>query len=273
MPGQKQKKIVVLYSSGLDSLIMLLLAKAQNPDAEIKCLYYKHGADSEAEEISRLPDYVEVRNIDWLGDKIKPVAKKEDPFAGAIYIPGRNLIFSALAACQELPDEIWMGTLVDECNPKGTDKNEKFRSMTSEVLTYVLSPFIDEVAVKFPFVELNWTKVDAVGWALKNGLSEKDIKNTVSCWHHKGQPCGRCKQCFKRNLVFALNGMQEQYEQDPLNSDFGKSLVDAYLKEVFVNHTQNADEINVAKMITDLDDRSGFFKKDIRDIIAQYRLQ
>lgn len=267
------KKIVVLYSGGLDSLIMLHLARVNNPDAEVKCIYYKHGADSEAEEIARLPDYVEVRTVDWLGDKIKPVAKKEDPFAGAIYIPGRNLIFSALAACQELADEIHMGTMVDEDNPKGTDKNEHFRSETSKLLSYVLSPFIDNVTVKFPFVDNKWTKVESVAWALENGLSEKDIINTVSCWHHKGQPCGQCKQCFKRNFVFAINGMHEQYAQEPLDSAFGEELVDGYLKAVLVDGSTNADEVNVVKMITTLCARGGFFKLNIRDIISKYYKQ
>lgn len=242
-------KLVILYSSGLDSLIMKHYAQVNYPDAEIKCLYFKHGADSEAEEIARLPNFVEVRTVDWLGDKIKPVAKKEDPFAGAIYIPGRNLVFSVLAASQELADEIWMGTLHDEDNPKGTDKNETFRNMTSEILTYVLSPFVDGVKVRFPFVDEKWTKVEAVKWALANGLTKEEIVNTVSCWHHKGQPCGRCKQCFKRQLVFKINGIDEVCEQDPINSDFGRDLIAGYLKAVFEENSTNADEVNVARMI------------------------
>ena len=99
-------KIVILYSSGLDSRIMLHYAQQKYPDADIKCIYYQHGAESEQHELSLLPDFVEVRKIDWLGEKIKPVAKKEDPFAGAIYIPGRNLVFSVLAASQELADSL-----------------------------------------------------------------------------------------------------------------------------------------------------------------------
>ena len=245
-------KIVILYSGGLDSLIMHQYAKVKYPHAEVKCLYYKHGADSEESEIKRLPSYVEVRNVDWLGDKIKPVAKKEDPFAGAIYIPGRNLIFSSLAACQELADEIWMGTLYDEDNPKGTDKNEKFRNDTSELLSYVLSPFIDKVTVRFPFVDEKWTKVESVEWALKNGLSGKDITNTVSCWHHHGLPCGQCKQCFKRQLVFKLNGLEEKYKVDPISSNYGLKLADGYMQAVHEEKSDNADERNVVRMLTEL---------------------
>lgn len=242
-------KIVILYSSGLDSRIMLHMAKVMYPDAEVKCVYYAHGADSEAEEIARLPDFVEVRRIDWLGDNIKPVAKKEDPFAGAIYIPGRNLVLSALAACQELANEVWMGTLWDEDNPKGTDKNEHFRNSTSELLSYVLSPFVDGVKVVFPFVDRGFSKQHSVAWAIENGLPREEILNTVSCWHHKGKPCGRCKQCFKRQLVLRINGMSEECVLDPLDSDFGQELTRGYMDAVYVNGSDNRDEKNVASML------------------------
>lgn len=254
----KTKIISLLYSSGLDSLIMLCYAKVNYPYANIKCVYYKHGADSEDAEIARLPSFVEVRTIDWLGKNIKPVAKKDDPFAGAIYIPGRNLIFAALAACQDLPDEIWMGTLFDEDNPKGTDKNEKFRNDTSKLLSYVLSPFIDSVKVRFPFVDEKWTKVEAVAWALQNGLSAEELKSTVSCWHHGEQPCGRCKQCFKRQLVFRLNDISEECLEDPIESDFGRELINGYLTATVIDGSVNADELNVSKMITRLYDNGDF---------------
>lgn len=264
------EKIVILYSGGLDSLIMRHYAKVKYPEAKIKCLYYAHGADSEDSEIQRLPSYVEVRVLQWLGDKIKPVAKKEDPFAGAIYIPGRNLIFSALAACQELADEIWMGTLVDEDNPKGTDKNQKFRQDTSELLSYVLSPFLDKVTVKFPFVDEKWTKADCVKWALETGLSPKEITNTVSCWHHHGIACGQCKQCFKRQLVFKLNDLEEEYATDPISSAFGLNLVDGYMNAVFNDDSTNADECNVVSMLIKLSDENKLCL-EANKIIQKYR--
>lgn len=246
-------KIVLLYSGGLDSLIMRHYAKIVYPDSEVVCLYYKHGAASEEKELSTLPDYVQVRTVDWLNEKCKPVAKDEDPFAGAIYIPGRNLIFSALAACQELANEVWMGTVWDEDNPKGTDKNEHFRSETSHLLSYVLSPFINSVKVRFPFVELGWTKVDSVRWALANGLTKEEILNSVSCWEHTdGKPCGQCKQCVKRNLVFTINEFREECKVDPLEGDFGLRLIKQYLT-AYIKHPEetkaNRDENNVIEMI------------------------
>jgi 7-cyano-7-deazaguanine synthase in queuosine biosynthesis len=245
-------KIVILYSGGLDSFILKKYAEFYYPFAEIKCIYYKHGADSEEEEIKQLPSFVEVRTIDWLNKEIRPVAKKDDPFAGSIYIPGRNLVFTILAASQELPDKIWMGTVIDEDNIHATDKNEHFRDSTSQLLQYVLSPFKDSIEIDFPFVRNNLTKEGCVRWALSyNVTTTEELKKTVSCWHHKGnKPCGRCKQCFKRWFVFFLNGFSEEYDKDPVFSEYGKEMIAQYFKKVYHDKNANADEINVVRMIS-----------------------
>ena len=259
-------KIVILYSSGLDSYLLYQYAKIYYPEAEVKCLYYKHGAEAEEIEILKLPKYVDVRTIDWLSDEIKPLAKKDDPFAGAIYIPGRNLIFSSLAACQEIPDEIWMGTVWDEDNEKGTDKNEKFRNDTSRLLSYVLSPFLSDVKIRFPFVEEGWTKLDCLIWALNNNIQPNDITNTVSCWIQRGDvPCGTCKQCFKRALNFLSVDLKENYFVDPIYSDSGKKYIEMYLS----SNSTNRDEMNVKKIILDLYNRD-LFTDEVSIIIKKY---
>lgn len=240
------KKIAILYSGGLDSFMMYHYAKKTYPDAEVKCVFYAHGQDSEADEIKSLPDFVSVRKIDWLGDEIKPVSKKSDPFAGNIYIPGRNMVFVTLAASQELPDEVWMGTMWDEDNIQATDKNEHFRSEISSLISYVLHPFLDGVKVKFPFVELEFTKEKLVKWALENGILQDQLKSTVSCWHqHGGIPCGVCKQCQKRFLVFGLNGFEEEYSIHPTKSPEAQDNMLAYLS----CKTPNRDERVVIDMI------------------------
>ena len=263
------KKIVILYSSGLDSRIMLHLAQVTHPDAEIKCLYYAHGAESEAEEIARLPAFVEVRRIDWLNDKIKPLAKKEDEFGGAFYIPGRNLIFTSLAACQELPDEIYMGVNADENYPKSTDKGVRFRDETSALLSYVLSPFSSGVQIVLPFVDRNWCKKDTVKWALENGLTPKDITDTISCYHHHGVPCGECRQCVKRKIVFMVNNLDEEYVVDPLTSAFGINSVETYLQMVYRDKEYNMDEETMAGMIMDLS-RQGRLPQVLEDLVQKY---
>ena len=244
-------KIAILYSGGLDSFLMYHWANVHYPGAEVSCIFYAHGQDSEQAEIESLPDFVEVRTIDWLNDKIKPIAKKSDPFAGAIYIPGRNLIFSALVASQELADEVWMGTVWDEDNQQATDKNEKFRSEASDLISYVLSPFIDNVTIKFPFVENKMTKEDTVRWALEHNINVDDITATVSCWHQENdKPCGVCKQCLKRMFVFGLNGFSEDYEINPLDSSDQRELILKYVRSTNDPTIEtNMDEDNMTDMI------------------------
>lgn len=243
------KKIVILYSGGLDSFIMHKLATSQ--DADVKCIYYAHGCAAEEQELTTIPNFVEVRKIDWLNDNITAKEKTGD-FAGAIYIPGRNLVFSALAASQELPDEVWMGTQIDEIDESATDKSMIFKKKTSELLSYVLSPFIPNgVNVVFPFVDRRWNKVQSVKWALENGVSKEELISTVSCWNpsEEGLPCGECRQCFKRYFVFGLNGFSEPYKSTPLQSDASVDMLRIYLNIARSKNVTDPDAKNVIWMI------------------------
>lgn len=255
-------RIVILYSGGLDSRIMYHYAKVYNPDSEIICVYYKHGAESEEMEIKNLPPFVNVKTVDWLDDACLPVSKKSDPFAGNIYIPGRNLVFATLAACQYLPTEIWMGTLADECNSQATDKNGIFAHLFEETANYVLSPFSDGVELVMPFVREEWTKREMVSWALDHGLTELHLKNTVSCWHADGKPCGKCKQCVKRYLVMLLNGIQEPY--NPFEHAEAIDLMFSYLNCI----PSNADEEAVKKNIKDCIEQN-LFTEEQKDLLME----
>lgn len=242
------KQIVILYSGGLDSFIMYRMAKIANPDANVTCLYFMHGADAEEAELERLPDYVTIRHIDWLDDKIRPKAKDSMPIVGAVYIPGRNLVFAVLAACIDLPDEIWLGAMADENNKHATDKNEYFREETSKLLSYVLEPFIPSgVKIVFPFVERNMNKFKSVEWALENGITKKELASTTSCWYNNEDgPCGECIQCLKRWLVFSFHNIPERYRVYPLNSKKQREIIARYLA---IDVPDTEDDENIIYMI------------------------
>lgn len=245
------KKIVILYSGGLDSMMMKAYAKWKYPDAEVKYVFFQHGQESEKSEIGMLPEDVVIRRVEWLDDEVTAVPKKSDPFAGAIYIPGRNLVFGALAACQYLPDEVWMGALADEANEQATDKNLTFLELLNDTLHYVLSPFKDQVNVRFPFVDEGWTKSDALRTLIDAGVvSKEDIASTTSCWHNiDALPCGECKQCYKRALILHQVGIEEEHASayHPLdkNSEFGQNLQRQYLD----CENPNEDEREVQRLI------------------------
>jgi len=195
-------------------------------------MFIDHGQEALEQEMSGLPADIKIKKIDWLGDEIKPVAKKSMPLAGPIYIPGRNMVFAAMAASYYLPNEIWLGVLFDEDNDRATDKNEMFRSKMSDTLNYVLSPFVDNVEVVFPFSRLGWTKFDAVRYCLDNNLvTREELKATTSCWHNHGQPCGKCLQCVKRALILRNFDIYEDYvgvsPLSPLN-EYSMDLMRGY---------------------------------------------
>lgn len=222
---QKRKKIAVLYSGGLDSMILHHYAKVTEPDAEVVCVYWDHGQDAATGEMAHLPPGVKVRKVDWLnlpGIAGGYAEKHGDP-SGPIYIPGRNLVFAVLTACLELPDEIWIGALAEESHPHATDKNRTFTALSSELISYVLSPFIGSVTIRAPFVDANMMKIDVVRWGLENGLTPDHYRGTCSCYQSASRreavtSCGNCKQCLRRFMIFGKLGFDELalMDQHPL---------------------------------------------------------
>lgn len=219
-------KIAILYSGGLDSFIMYHKAKIDFPNAEISAFYYDYGAKFCEREIEKLPSFVKVRKVDWLDDKITPVAQPGRR-EGAIMIPGRNLVFGVLLACQELPDKIWLGALHGETHAKGTDKNYTFLSHLNTTVNYVVGPFKNHspISCEFPLADEKMDKLDSVKWALTNGLTEKQLTATRSCHDGSTDKCGACIQCIKRWAVFGECGFSEKYDIHPLESKFGKQFV------------------------------------------------
>lgn len=215
-----KKKIIVLYSSGLDSFLMWRLRHyITGTPADFKAIYFNHGQAVANEEISHLPEAVQVRRIEWLDiqglNPIECPGRNE----GAIFIPGRNLVFAVTAACQEIPDEIWMGTLHGETHDKGTDKNYEFLARTNQTINYVLGPFLNgkQVQVKFPLADLHLNKKDLCAEALKRKVATREeIANTYSCHSGDKQPCGECVQCVKRWAIFEELGIpQPLYQVTP----------------------------------------------------------
>ena len=60
------KKIAILYSGGLDSYILYHYAKITNPTDDIIGVYWDHGQEADEAEQLSLPDFVQVRKVDWL---------------------------------------------------------------------------------------------------------------------------------------------------------------------------------------------------------------
>lgn len=220
------KKIVILYSGGLDSYMMYQYAMKTKPDYEIICVYYNHGHKAGKQEMKYLPAFVKIMNIDWLEENYKLYGENN------LIIPGRNLAFVTLAACKFLPNEIWIGSLKGEDYELATDKNAKFKELANSTLNYVLSPYIQEnIKIVAPFQEIGFDKSKLIQWAIDNGIElETLINDTKSCYSEFDQPCGECFQCLKRWALFGYYGKKENYIKQPNTTDFGKEFITTLLE-------------------------------------------
>ena len=131
-------KVVVLYSGGLDSCVMLHMAKNDPNIKEVIPVYFDIGHEYAWKEKQQLPEDCIIYDMTWFGAKGQG---KDGNAMGNIFIPGRNMMFATLAACKFVPDQIWLGACCGEDHNGATDKNEIFREKQNDLLDYVLSPF------------------------------------------------------------------------------------------------------------------------------------
>jgi 7-cyano-7-deazaguanine synthase in queuosine biosynthesis len=221
-----KKKIVILYSGGLDSFIMKELAKSKK--LNYKLVYFDIGQEynyKEIKAIKKIKEKVEIRKVEWITSK-ENIKSKKGTKSGNIFIPGRNFILASLAASIYLPDEIWLGGLRGEDHQDSTDKNEKFIDLVNESWNYIYKPFNTPKLV-FPFFELNWGKFEATSWLYKvNKTPKKEILKTSSCLKaSKGKNCGKCVVCLRRHYIFLQLGFKEKYETHPLTSKNNRQIV------------------------------------------------
>lgn len=210
------QKILILYSGGLDSLIMKRFAEVNYPLAEVTCVWYDIGQEYARKEEAVLPDFVIKHKFDWL-DAQTTAASKEGSASGNIYIPGRNLVLAVAAACKYLPDEVWLGALAGETHDQATDKNYDFLKYLNRTLGYVLSPFTTSIKARFPLAGAGFNKLRAVKWATENGVSNEAILKSSSCLSGETGNCGKCIVCFRRWGIFKQLGIPaEHYNVHPL---------------------------------------------------------
>ncbi len=257
---KENKKIVILYSGGLDSFVMMKLAQSKNLDI-ILCHYDIGQAYSKKElkAIKSCNHLVQIKKVDWLNQN-QDLFSKKDNNCGSIFIPGRNMVLASLAASTFLPDEVWIGGLKGEDNIKATDKNKTFVDKTNELWSYVYSPFSVVPKLVFPLVNQNWGKFEAVEWLYKNNIASKEeILQTSSCLNDtKEKNCGVCIVCCRRKYIFKQLGFEEEYEQDPLSNKDNLKMIIEMLED-----TNEPNDPNEPQDLTKFIHYDSFRKKEI----------
>jgi 7-cyano-7-deazaguanine synthase in queuosine biosynthesis len=217
------KNITILYSGGLDSFALWHLARCEHKDANVRCLFFDIGQPYIEKEKAALPNYVEVRKVDWLS--IDDNTQGKDNPSGSIYVPGRNLVLLTLASAITLPDELWLGALAGEVHDRASDKNYQFLDKAQTVIEYALRDFCPDIKLRFPFADRGWNKLHVVQWLLSNGVHPSAITATSSCLSGCQGNCGDCVVCLRRWGIFTQLGLSETYNIHPLESTSNRKVL------------------------------------------------
>ena len=256
------KRIVILYSGGLDSLCMAKWAEVHYPYDEVIKLWFDIGQPYREFEQQALPDDVVQRRIDWMQPGQKTVGKKDSKSkSGDIFIPGRNLVFAVMAACVELPDEIWIGALNGETTPHNHDKNEAFLFGANQTINYVLQNFLEQpLRVRFPLVEAGFNKLTATRWLIQNGATLDEVTATRSCLSGDEKPCGKCIVCLRRWGVFSQLGFSEGYQHHPMTQRENFAVIKEML---FGDHYETTRKNEILPAVFD------YFGTNIPELVLQ----
>jgi 7-cyano-7-deazaguanine synthase in queuosine biosynthesis len=234
------KKGVILYSGGIDSLILREYLSQHGHDFD--CLYFHHGG--------RYMGWEEIK-IEQLGFELIKCdmlylagIEKDDAF-----IPNRNILMS-IAANSLGYDTIWIGGSKSD---RVCDNNEKVFENLSEFLTTMNGRYIK---IDSPF--WNCYKDDMVRWYIKSKDPCDLVYNTFSCFtpwartrkltfklydskdisyetsdskdiSYETSECLKCAACFRKCAVLYSAGIFVNYENaktvKKYYDDFSHSIV------------------------------------------------
>ena len=211
--------VSILFSGGLDSLIMYHYAKARGADPV--CLYVDLGhpyAHKEKEAMARKSAWMPKVEIIEMSSLFHLIEKR---MSNQI-IPSRNVLLSVIGGM--FSPEVWLGALDGEQLGKEHDKSPRFFEDTTKLLTFTNEFFQAETKVVAPFAKLS--KSETIQWALWYGIPLEELFATSSCYDGVEGKCGKCLTCVKRRLAFLANDIIEPgYHNDLLDSPYMQELM------------------------------------------------
>lgn len=222
MSDSSPERIAVLFSSGLDSAVLLAQVAHEFPDAIIQPIYLSTGLAWEQEERAMAARYLtalsiaEVRPLVSLSVDMRDVypathwAIRGEPPAydtpdEDVYLEGRNIVLlsktSVFMARHHIPLVV-IGPLTGNPFP---DATPAFFNAMAQALSLGLDWAI---AIEAPFATMNKADVIRLGRSL--GVP---FQLTLSCMQPRnGQHCGRCSKCRERIEAFEEAGLEDPAE-------------------------------------------------------------
>jgi len=204
---------VVLMSGGPDSLITLQFVKNNYLPGLVIPIHVSmnHLYDTaEKKALGKIEALMQIEIQEFKGRFDFSRIEESD---ANIY--GRNA-YLCIAAASVVPkgDDayIWLSVQKDERSIP--DRSDAFFDKMSRVLAVLNKP--NELVVSTPWT--NKDKTDMVRYFLNEGGSTGVLRSSWSCYKDTSVQCGNCPACIRRYIAFSLNGIEEEYLENPKNS-------------------------------------------------------
>lgn len=216
------KKVVIIYSGGMDSYTVLHLAKHQGFDVHAVSFNYgqRHSkellyAEQVANKYSIPHKVVDISSINQLigGSSLTsnidvPEGHYEEDSMKQTVVPNRNMILLSLAVGYAVSIEaeaVYFGAHSGD-HAIYPDCRSQFVSAMNEVCKIAN---YEAIEVRAPFLKSDKTAILAKGLAL--GL---DYNETWTCYNGRAKACGKCGACQERLEAFAENNAVDPLEYE-----------------------------------------------------------
>ncbi len=220
-------KALVVLSGGQDSTTCLYWALRQYD--KVVAVTFDYG-QRHAIEIEAAREIAEHAGIEWELVRIPPLGgdspltelarevrqyESADALPGGIedtFVPGRNIIFLALAAnrAASLGCEIIIAGLSQEDFGGYPDCRRVFVDAMEKAVNLGLEGTVAKIVIETPLI--NMSKKETVLLAQEVGAMEA-LALSHTCYNGERPPCGHCHACLLR-----LKGFEEAGVEDPLLS-------------------------------------------------------
>lgn len=208
-----KKKVVVIYSGGMDSFTVLHRARREADEVlalsfnynqrhvkELECaarVCAKHNIPHKILDLSVLGELAS--NSSLTSDTPVPEGHYEEESMKQTVVPNRNMVLLSLAiayAVNEGATEVWYGAhhgdhaIYPDCRKEFIDAMNEVSMIANWAAIEIVVPF--------------WRtdKSGILEWGLERGL---DYSDTWTCYNGREKACGKCGACQERLEAFADN--------------------------------------------------------------------